>query len=317
LDPTSMTYISYMPMIFGDVKTERHVAMRNGDQGREWSGKIAGPDARLATTPALSRVTCHEDEYQVTARRPGDHCRQPQLGPGMSAPPSGKAGKATPRKPLPYPGPRPGHLAAWPDPSFLPAELRAHLVELLRDQGIDDAQAAAFVSECSRTVHFMHLVRERSKRAQVRDELEHVAKKAHETLLAMNRLSVDGWERLREEAAINVEWPDSVLAVMDELDEYPIQFIWDIIAVLEATALQVACNIDVQRRHRSAEDAAKELSFMVARQFFARFGWFPSSDQNGWFVDFMRCMGQHIGVTCGPRPVASGMKEARDAVKQK
>ena len=56
---------------------------------------------------------------------------------------------------------------------------------------------------------------------------------------------------------------------------------------------------------------------MVARQFFARFGWFPSSDQNGWFVDFMRCMGQHIGVTCGPRPVASGMKEARDAVKQK
>jgi hypothetical protein len=245
----------------------------------------------------------------------------------MSAPPSGKPGKAekaTPWKPLPYPGPRPGRFSAYPDPKFLPPK---DLVKLLRLQGIDDTEAAAFVSECSRIAQFMKFVRERSPRARVRDELEHVAKKVREALLAMNLLSENGWERLDEGTAFamgrdlggGAEWPDGVRAATTGLNESPLHFTWDVITALEATALLVAGDIYVRRRHRSGEEAAKELASMIASAFSARFGEWPPHHQHSWFVHFMQCIGEHIDVACGPRPVASGVKdaEARDAVARK
>ncbi len=205
------------------------------------------------------------------------------------------------------------------DGGSFPRTVRDHLLRLMTDKR-DRAGADTFMHFCETAVDFAKSEHLRQPKAAECAQIESVAAHLRKALVAL-------WQ-MPPETRWLVEQGAYLLATSDPDrpprlaagTPYPAALLpqaWDFISRLEDAATMALNFGPVTNRDRDDEERAKSLAWFVTMGYEATYGRLPPGDSKGWFAPFMRELGKHAGIACGPRIVSAMVEsvERENAVK--
>lgn len=189
----------------------------------------------------------------------------------------------------------------WVDPNFLPPALRVQLLELLKEGRIEGDAANDFVVACSRIAQATSTVASRQVASKTLSELDALATASRTLLHALQPVN------------LSADAIDAIDACCVSSAETLLSRAWEAVSALDQAARAAGDPLHFDRRHRASEAAGRGLLERVLTAYQALFHSMPPAGARQWFASFMTALGAHLGVTCGPRPVAAAIR-ARNAV---
>ena len=228
-------------------------------------------------------------------------------------------------------------LGVWLNPQHLPAEILGWLEMHIAESGLDPAQRERFVAYASQLAQMPQ--GDDEPMAEQLQRIEKIQSDARRLLASINGLGESAAATLAmytREACLVPESPippDMVerIAALERMGF--LEQTWEWVNALEATAGYVRSRQEASRQDKPKQARARALvanlaSFHVqltgtirpgdktAPRFSPDWcdtrlpGTAPPKDSAAWFAQFVKCLGEHMGLEVGPRIVRSGIEMA-------
>ncbi|AOK29871.1 MULTISPECIES: hypothetical protein [Burkholderia] len=181
---------------------------------------------------------------------------------------------------------------------FLPDALRAELMLHLTDAPLTGEQKAALLRFCN---DWAQLPADTTPAAQQSAQLEAIASNARR-LLASMKLDDGTRDVLAAHARCDLGHDRDFLSN-----------VWDAVAALERAAEYTREQMTIDRQSKPGQQRAHALVFSLAGHVCSLTGQMPPKDRASWFAAFAACVGEHFGLTVGPRIIKSGIEAATPA----
>lgn len=83
---------------------------------------------------------------------------------------------------------------------------------------------------------------------------------------------------------------------------------WDWVLALEDTSKYAISDFSINKQSKPEQMLTRGYVTSVARHILDMTGKRPPVDRSAWFASFAECLGNHLGLSIGPRIVASGIE---------
>lgn len=196
---------------------------------------------------------------------------------------------------------------------FLPVELRKVLMELIKvETGLPKTKINAFLDDCGEAAQMMVMDREQIGLGEQQTQLETIATNAHRLLASINTANEKSRETLTSHSEYlafgsspPVKLPRKVIADVrvHGTENTLLALAWDYVQALEQAAHYAAEQIVPSKQAKPEQFNGTRLTSFVVDAYWQRFNALPPKNQAGWFAAFMKDLGGHFKVACGPRIV--------------
>lgn len=206
------------------------------------------------------------------------------------------------------------------DPNFIPASVKSECLLHMNRSNLTESQQSAFLqyaNDIAETVMDGDLTPGSAQRTR----LEAVRDAAHKLLTAMNSLQQQqsaleamqgSTDSLAWGSAPLEELPQVVLqAIAPRGQDELLPVAWDWVSALELSADHASKQFALGKQSKPAELRARDYVTNMAQYVKDTTGKPPPKDAASWFAGVMGCLGEHLGLSIGPRIVASGIEATR------
>ena len=199
------------------------------------------------------------------------------------------------------------------DSKFLPAELRKVLMDLIEvETELPKNKIDAFLDDRGEAAQMMVEDREQIGLGEQQKQLEVIATNAHRLLASINAANEKSRETLTAHSEYlafgsspPVKLPRKVIADVrvHGTENTLLALAWDYVQALEQAAQYAAEQIVPSKQAKPEQINGTRLAAFVVDAYWQRFNALPPINQAGWFAGFMKYLGDHYKVACGPRIV--------------
>lgn len=197
-------------------------------------------------------------------------------------------------------------------PELLRYELKLHMSA--DNQSVTDIEI--FLDACGAATQAMTIDREVIGLSEEKRQIEAIANNARRLLASINATEQQTRDTfsghclaLTDISIPPINLPKRVITDLrrNSKGETLLEITWDYLQALEQAALYAANQITPSKQSKPDQVNGSGLTAKVVDAYFRVFKSLPPADRAGWFAGFMKCLGDHYGVACGPRIVSSAI----------